>query len=47
MSYWSGLKASIKNLKALQASETDARRIARIDAEIAAKEALINARKGR
>lgn len=44
MTYWSGLKASIKSLKALRATETDSRRVARIDAEIAAKQALLNAR---
>lgn len=44
MAYWSGLKASIKTLKAMRATRTDPRHIARIDAAIAAKQALLNAR---
>jgi hypothetical protein len=44
MSYWAGLKASIKTLKGMLVVESDPRRAARIEAEIAAKQTLLASR---
>lgn len=44
MAYWSGLRASIKELKAMRAIPSDPRIIARLEAMIAAKQSLLDAR---
>lgn len=44
MSYWAGLRASIKELKALLAAEADPRRATRLDAAIKAQQALFATR---